>query len=85
MAELGNDTSAIAGDEKRVHEMHGEHAQELPAGHGAGGEVLELSAMGGGRDRDDIYSTDTKAENLYQQPVELPGHEHSPHPVHSGQ
>ena len=75
-AELG-DNPAI-GDEKRVHEMHADHAQELPAGGEAGGEVLELSAVNGGREKDGIYNMGaTGPEKSYQEPVELPVHEHS--------
>lgn len=74
-AELGHHPAATE-DEKRVHEMHGNSTQELPAGQGAGGEILELSAIGGERDRVNGNISDTKAEHLYQLPVELPAHEH---------
>ncbi|QDS68575.1 hypothetical protein FKW77_000511 [Venturia effusa] len=84
VAEL-TDQSIAAGDEKRVHEMHGVITQELPAGQGAGGEILELSAIDRGRDGDCDYITDTKADILYQQPVELPAHEHSADVAHGGQ
>jgi hypothetical protein len=76
-AELGDHTTY--GNEKRVHEMHADHAtQELPAGGGAGGEVLELSAVNEGRDKDGAYNMGRNApEKTYQEPVELPVHEHS--------
>lgn len=57
------------GDEKRVHEMHAVHTQELPAGGGAGGELNELSAENAG-DNGIYKSKDTK--HVYQEPVELP-------------
>lgn len=84
LAELG-DHPTTTGDEKRVHEMHGDNTQELPAGQGAGGEILELSATDGGRDRDNFYNTGTKADNLFQPPVELPAHEHNSDIAHEGQ
>jgi hypothetical protein len=60
-----------------VHEMHADHAQELPAGGGAGGELTELSADNGGRDKDGIYNMGAKVPHqVYQEPVELPVHEH---------
>lgn len=84
VAELGHHPTTH-GDEKRAHEMHGDNTQELPAGQGAGGEILELSALDGGRGRDNVYNTDTKADNLYHSPVELPTHEHSADIAHGGQ
>ncbi|KAE9981386.1 hypothetical protein EG327_006239 [Venturia inaequalis] len=82
--ELG-DHPATTGDEKRIHEMDGVNTQELPAGQGAGGEILELSATEGGRDGDHGYNAITKAHNLHQAPVELPAHEYNTDIAHGEQ